>query len=84
MRILTRLARHLAVLAVLAAPSPLAVLFVALKLTHVLAWSWWWVTAPFWAPYAALLLVFLVTLSVAVVAAYRDQKRIIRYSIRHD
>ncbi len=26
----------------------LGVLFVALKLTGVIAWSWWWVTAPFW------------------------------------
>jgi hypothetical protein len=26
----------------------LGVLFVALKLTHVIDWSWWWVTLPFW------------------------------------
>jgi len=26
----------------------LGVAFVVLKLTHVIAWSWWWVTAPFW------------------------------------
>lgn len=26
----------------------LGLLFVALKLTGVIAWSWWWVTAPFW------------------------------------
>ena len=24
------------------------VLFLALKLTGVIAWSWWWVTAPLW------------------------------------
>lgn len=23
-------------------------LFVALKLTHQIDWSWWWVTLPFW------------------------------------
>lgn len=23
-------------------------LFVALKLTHQINWSWWWVTLPFW------------------------------------
>lgn len=22
--------------------------FLILKLTHVIAWSWWWVTAPLW------------------------------------
>ncbi len=26
----------------------LAVLFIALKLTGHVAWSWWWVTAPIW------------------------------------
>lgn len=26
----------------------LTVLFVALKLTHVIAWSWWWVLSPLW------------------------------------
>lgn len=37
----------------------LFVLFVGLKLTSIIAWSWWWVTAPLWAPLTA----------VAVVAA---------------
>lgn len=27
----------------------LGVAFVVLKLTHVIDWSWWWVTCPFWA-----------------------------------
>lgn len=26
----------------------LGVAFVVLKLTHVIAWSWWYVTMPFW------------------------------------
>jgi hypothetical protein len=30
----------------------LGVLFVYLKLTHQIDWSWWWVTAPFWGPVA--------------------------------
>jgi len=29
--------------------SLLFLLFLALKLTHQIAWSWWWVTAPLWA-----------------------------------
>ena len=28
----------------------LFVVFLVLKLTHVIAWSWWWVTAPLWIP----------------------------------
>lgn len=26
----------------------LAVAFIVLKLTNVIDWSWWWVTAPIW------------------------------------
>ena len=33
----------------------LGVLFVALKLTDVIDWSWWWVTLPFWGGAAMLL-----------------------------
>lgn len=28
----------------------LAITFIVLKLTGVIAWSWWWVLAPMWAP----------------------------------
>lgn len=34
----------------------LGVLFVALKLTGVISWSWWWVTAPFWGGLAIVLI----------------------------
>lgn len=33
-------------------PTLLLVLFVALKLTGVIAWSWWWVLSPLWIPLA--------------------------------
>lgn len=33
-------------------PAALFLLFLALKLTGVIAWSWWWVTAPLWAGFA--------------------------------
>ena len=39
----------------------LGIVFVTLKLTHYIDWSWWWVTAPFWGPFAVgmgLLLLF--------------------------
>ncbi len=29
----------------------LGVAFIILKLCHVIDWSWWWVTCPFWAPF---------------------------------
>ena len=28
----------------------LGIVFVVLKLAGVIAWSWWWVTAPYWVP----------------------------------
>lgn len=27
------------------------VIFTVLKLTGVIAWSWWWITAPIWIPF---------------------------------
>lgn len=38
----------------------LFLVFLVLKLTEVIAWSWWWVTAPLWAPVLVVLVVFLV------------------------
>ena len=35
----------------------LCIVFIVLKLTNVIAWSWWWVLAPIWAPLAIGLLV---------------------------
>ena len=41
----------------------LGVLFVGLKLTDIIDWSWWWVTLPFWGP--ALAVIVLASLAVA-------------------
>lgn len=32
----------------------LTIVFVTLKLTSVIAWSWWWVLAPMWLPITVL------------------------------
>jgi fatty acid desaturase len=42
----------------------LTIVFVVLKLTHVIDWSWWWVLAPLWIT-AALILVVLALVGVA-------------------
>lgn len=43
----------------------LGILFVGLKLTGYIDWSWWWVTLPFWGPLA----IFLAVLAVVLVGA---------------
>lgn len=36
----------------------LLILFIGLKLSDVIDWSWWWVLAPLWIPISFALLVF--------------------------
>ena len=43
----------------------LTILFIALKLTAVIAWSWVWVLAPLWAPLAILVILFIFALFVS-------------------
>lgn len=38
----------------------LGVLFVGLKLTGFIDWSWWWVTAPFWGGLAIVAVILIV------------------------
>jgi hypothetical protein len=38
----------------------LGVVFVTLKLTGYISWSWWWVTAPFWGGLVSLFIVVLI------------------------
>lgn len=47
--------------------SLLFLLFLGLKLGHVINWSWWWVTAPLWVPFALLATILVVGLVVALV-----------------
>ena len=43
----------------------LTLLFIGLKLTGQIAWSWWWVLSPFWVPFA-----FVVVLLIIVGIGY--------------
>ena len=45
-------------------------LFIALlvlKLTHVIDWSWWWITAPLWGGLALFFVILIVILIVAAI-----------------
>ena len=47
----------------------LAILFIGLKLTGYIAWSWWWVLAPIWGPLVLAVLILIV--AIPVVLRYR-------------
>jgi len=43
----------------------LGIVFIVLKLTGYIDWSWWWVTAPFWGVIVGAL--FIITVMVIIV-----------------
>lgn len=49
----------------------LAILFVGLKLTGFIDWSWWWVTGPLWIP---VVLVAVVGLGYVIASQVRGNK----------
>lgn len=42
----------------------LTVLFIGLKLTNVINWSWWWVLSPLWIDFALIIIIFAVLLLI--------------------
>ena len=47
----------------------LGIMFVGLKLANVINWSWWWVTAPWWGPFALSLAIVIGAVIFALSAA---------------
>lgn len=47
--------------------SLLTIVFVTLKLTGYIAWSWWYVLSPFWIPLAFVLGLFAIVFLITVV-----------------
>ena len=45
----------------------LGLVFIVLKLCHVIEWSWWWVLAPFWIPFGIWLICVLVILIISLI-----------------
>lgn len=46
----------------------LFLIFLVLKLTGTIAWSWWWVTAPLWGPALLAIAVIILILLIGWVA----------------
>ena len=49
-------------------PITLFLIFLILKLTETIDWSWWWVTSPLWLP-VAFLVFFMILVTLIVIVA---------------
>lgn len=47
----------------------LTLIFITLKLTGVITWSWWWVLITVWVPPALILVIILIGLMIACIQA---------------
>ena len=55
--------------------SMLFITFLVLKLTKVIDWSWWWITAPLWAPIGVcVVLVIVGAILIALADGYTHGK----------
>lgn len=48
----------------------LGIVFITLKLTGFIGWSWWWVLAPFWGPLAVIVFICLIVSAVVLGSAF--------------
>lgn len=48
----------------------LFLIFLTLKLTNYITWSWWWVTSPIWIPVALVMIIS----GIAVISHYNQIK----------
>ena len=53
----------------------LFLIFMTLKLTGDIDWSWWWVTAPLWIPLVAFIAFAGIAVVIAIIVAYIGYKR---------
>jgi len=51
----------------------LTILFIGLKLTNYIDWSWWWVLSPLWIPIAAALSIVAAITLIAGIFAIIDR-----------
>ena len=58
----------------------LTILFIGLKLTGYIDWSWWWVLAPSWVTFAVVFVVLFVAL---VASAFESEKARARREVQN-
>lgn len=54
---------------------PLLFIFICLKLTNVITWSWWWVFSPLWLPFAIIFGVIVIGFIVTFLLAVFERKK---------
>lgn len=47
----------------------LTILFIALKLTNYIDWSWWWVLSPIWISFSVVLAILVIAGAVALIVS---------------
>lgn len=68
-------------------PGLVFLIFLVLKLTEVINWSWWWVTAPLWGPALFAVAIFSVAgLIIGICALFgkRAERSHARYLLRQE
>ena len=63
-------------------PTVVFIVFLILKLTNVIDWSWWWVTSPLWISFGlglVALLIYAIVLLCIYVARKRELKRMSKW-----
>jgi hypothetical protein len=48
----------------------LFIVFLVLKLTGTIDWSWWWVTSPLWIPFVAAAVILGIVGVIAIIIEY--------------
>ncbi len=56
--------------------SLLTVLFIGLKLTHYIDWSWWWVLSPLWIPLVVFVLLIILIIIATVLMSSKITKNL--------
>ena len=53
----------------------LFVVFLVLKLTGLISWSWWWVTAPLWIPTCLGLTIIIILIIIRAIVRKRKMRK---------
>lgn len=53
----------------------LTILFIGLKLTGYIDWSWWWVFSPIWISFLIFVVVLIVVFIVAAIVTVSNRRR---------